>query len=139
MAELLRAHRGQKILVFTPDNETAYTIARDHLVMPLTCDIERKERAAALDLFRNGELTVLVSSRVLNEGLDVPEASVAIVVGGSQGEREHVQRVGRILRPAPGKRAIIYELVTTGTAEVDQAARRRAGLGRRRNAQRLSA
>jgi superfamily II DNA or RNA helicase len=36
----------------------------------------------------------LVSARVLNEGIDVPDADVAIVVGGTRGEREHVQRIG---------------------------------------------
>jgi len=99
--------------------------------MPITCDIGRKERDEALERFRRGTLRALVSARVLNEGLDVPDADVAIVVGGSLGEREHVQRVGRLLRPAPGKRALVYELVTRGTSEVRQARRRRAGLGSR--------
>jgi superfamily II DNA or RNA helicase len=69
-----------------------------------------------------------VSARVLNEGIDVPDADVAIIVGGTQGEREHVQRVGRLLRPAPGKRAIVYELVTMATSEARQAVERRRGL-----------
>jgi superfamily II DNA or RNA helicase len=63
--------------------------------------------------------------------MDVPEASVAVVLGGSQGEREHIQRVGRILRPGPGKRAIVYELITRGTLEVRQARRRREALAPR--------
>jgi superfamily II DNA or RNA helicase len=53
---------------------------------------------------------------------------VAIVVGGALGQREHVQRVGRLLRPAPGKRALVYELVTSATREVRQSAERRRGL-----------
>jgi superfamily II DNA or RNA helicase len=60
--------------------------------MPLTCDIGRREREAALGRFQRGELRALVSARVLNEGLDVPEADVAVIVGGSLGGREHVQR-----------------------------------------------
>ena len=75
------------------------------------------------------------SSRVLNEGLDVPDADVAVIVGGALGEREHVQRVGRLLRPGPGKRALVYELVTRQTVEVSQAWRRRQGLAVRRSAQ----
>ena len=62
-------------------------------------------------------MRALVSCRVLNEGLDVPAASVAVVLGGSLGRREHVQRVGRILRPAPGKTAVLHELVARGTFE----------------------
>lgn len=132
---LLERHRSSRTLVFTADNATAYAIAREHLVMPLTCDIGRQERAEALDRFRRGTLRTLVSARVLNEGLDVPDADVAIVVGGALGEREHVQRVGRLLRPAEGKRALVYELVTRDTVEVGQARRRRQGLVARRSAQ----
>ena len=127
LRELLERHRHCRVLVFTADNRTAYAVARRHLLMPITCDIGRAERDAALDAFRSGQLRALVSSRVLNEGLDVPDADVAIVLGGTQGEREHVQRVGRLLRPAPGKHALIYELIASGTIEVRQAARRRRG------------
>jgi superfamily II DNA or RNA helicase len=97
--------------VFTADNAAAYAIAREHLIMPITCEIGRQERERALQGFREGKLRALVSARVLNEGIDVPEAEVAIIVGSTQGEREHVQRIGRLLRPSPGKRATVYELV----------------------------
>jgi superfamily II DNA or RNA helicase len=128
---LLERHRANKVLVFTAGNEAAYTIARRELIMPITCDIGRPERRSALDLFAAGQLRALVSSQVLNEGIDVPDADVAVVVGGCGSEREHVQRIGRLLRPSPGKRAVIYELVTRGTSEVEQAVRRRRGLTRR--------
>jgi superfamily II DNA or RNA helicase len=134
VGNLLAGHRGARILIFVADNDAAYAIARDHLVMPLTCDIGRSERADALERFRAGHLRVLVSARVLNEGLDVPSADIAIIVSGSQGEREHVQRVGRLLRPAPGKRALVYELIARGTIDVGQAARRSRGLVARRAA-----
>jgi len=129
LRSLLERHRQARVLVFTADNDAAYAIAREHLVMPLTCDIGAQERDDVLARFRRGELSTLVSARVLNEGLDVPDADVAIVVGGAHGEREHVQRVGRLLRPAPDKRARVYELVSQRTIEVTQARRRREGLG----------
>ena len=110
--------------MFVADNETAYAVAREHLVMPLTCDIGRRERDEALARFRAGELRALVSAQVLNEGLDVPDAEVGIVVGGRLGAREHVQRVGRLLRPGAGKRAIVYELVVGHSSEAWQAERR---------------
>jgi len=135
LRSLLERHRSSRTLVFTADNDTAYAIAREHLVMPLTCDIGRRERDDALDAFRRGRVRTLVSARVLNEGLDVPDADVAVVVGGALGEREHVQRVGRLLRPVEGKRATVYELVTRDTIEVGQAHRRRQGLVARRSAQ----
>jgi superfamily II DNA or RNA helicase len=132
---LLERHGTARMLVFTADNASAYAIAREHLIMPLTCDIGRQERDQVLDAFRQGQLRALVSARVLNEGLDVPDADVAVIVGGALGEREHVQRIGRLLRPGPGKRALVYELVTRQTLEVSQAWRRRQGLVVRRSAQ----
>ncbi len=120
-----------RVLLFTADNEAAYAVAREHLVMPLTCDIGRRERDAALAAFREGRLRALVSARVLNEGIDVPDADVAIVIGGGLGEREHVQRVGRLLRPRPNKRALVYELLSRRTLEESLARRRRAGLAAR--------
>ncbi len=131
LARLLDEHRGRKVLVFTPDNKTAYRIARDHLVTPMTCDVPKKERARVLDRFRDGTIRALVSSQVLNEGVDVPDADVAIVVGGRAGEREHVQRVGRVLRPVPGKRASIIELVVARSSETRAGERRRAAFQRR--------
>jgi len=125
VAELLGRHRDSRVLIFTADNAAAYRIARDHLVMPITCEITRAEREAALAAFRAGILRCLVSARVLNEGIDVPDADVAIIVSGTQGEREHVQRVGRLLRCAPGKRALIYELATRATPELWRAIERR--------------
>jgi len=125
---LLSRHRDARILVFTADNAAAYAIAREHLIMPVTCEIGRQERERALQGFREGKLRALVSARVLNEGIDVPEAEVAIIVGSTQGEREHVQRIGRLLRPSPGKRATVYELVTLATSEARSATERRRGL-----------
>lgn len=135
LGSLLGRHRDSRVLIFTADNETAYAIAREHLVMPLTCDIGRQERDDVLERFRSGDLRTLVSARVLNEGLDVPDADVAVIVGGALGEREHVQRVGRLLRPSEGKRAVINELLTRDTLEIGQAYRRRQGLVSRRSAQ----
>ena len=131
LGALLQRHRTSRVLVFTADNPTAYAVAREHLVAPLTCDVGRTERREVLRRFRDGELRALVSTRVLNEGLDVPDADVAVIVGGSAGAREHVQRVGRLLRPGDGKSAVVYELVTRGTLEVQQSRRRERGLAAR--------
>ena len=133
LSSLLARHRRERTLVFVADNETAYAVARAHLVMPLTCDIGRRERDEALARFRSGDLRALVSAQVLNEGIDVPDAEVGIVVAGRMGAREHVQRVGRLLRPGPGKRALVYELVVGHSSEAWQAerrGRRLAGAGR---------
>jgi superfamily II DNA or RNA helicase len=131
LAELLAQTRDRRTLVFVGDNETAYAVAREHLIMPLTCDIGRAERDSVLARFRSGKLRALVSAQVLNEGLDVPDADVGIVVAGRMGEREHTQRVGRLLRPAEGKRAVVYELVVQRSNEVRQAQKRWSRLATR--------
>jgi superfamily II DNA or RNA helicase len=66
-----------------------------------------------------------VKARVLNEGVDVPDVSVGVIVSGSGSVREHVQRLGRILRPKAGKQAVLYELVSEDTAEQFTSERRR--------------
>lgn len=128
LRELLVRHAEQRTIVFTQDNRTAYEIARQFLVYPITHEIGRKERARVLEGFNSGEFNVIVSAQVLDEGLDVPEAEVASVVGGTASSRRHVQRIGRVLRPAPGKRARVYELTVSDTIEVDQVRRRRQGI-----------
>lgn len=128
LGALLDAHRHARVLVFTQDNTVAYTIARRHLVAPLTCDTGRAERDALLRHFSDGTLRALVSARVLNEGVDVPAADVAILTGGSHGAREYVQRIGRVLRPSPGKRALVVELAVRDTFETRQSERNRSRL-----------
>ena len=129
LREILVRHRGSRALVFTADNATAYAIARELLVMPITHEIRRSERTQALAGFRTGECPVLVSSQVLEEGFDVPDADLAIVVGGTGSPRRFVQRIGRVLRPRDGKCALIYELAVAETTEAADVARRRRGLG----------
>jgi len=134
--QLLQRHRDDRTLLFTAGNEEAYLLSRRLLIPAITCDIGRAERADLLDRLRRGLLRSLVSAQVLNEGIDVPEARVAVLCGGRQGEREQVQRAGRVLRPAPGKRALIYELVVRDTFEERQSERRRHALDPPRAARR---
>ncbi len=123
--ELLKTHRHDRVLIFTADNPTAYHIGTLFGLPVITHHTAASERCAFLDAFRNGTYPVLVTSKVLNEGVDVPEANIGIVVSGSGSVREHVQRLGRILRPQPGKSATLYELVSLGTSESYVSERRR--------------
>lgn len=124
--ELLARHRADRTLLFTATADAAYAISADVLVPVITADVSRKERETILEDFRERRVRAICSARVLNEGVDVPEANVAIIVAGALGAREHVQRIGRILRPSEGKRALAYELVTlASTDEARTRARRR--------------
>ncbi|MFQ3319969.1 MAG: superfamily II DNA or RNA helicase, partial [Natronomonas sp.] len=84
------------------------------------------ERREILERFRRGDYSRVVAANVLDEGVDVPDANVAVVLSGSGSEREFTQRLGRILRPKDdGGRALLYEVVTTETAEERVSRRRR--------------
>lgn len=126
LADLLAQHFPQQTLIFTDDNATVYRISQTFLIPALTHQTPVKERHEILQRFRLGEYRTLVASRVLNEGIDVPEASIAIVLSGTGSTREFIQRLGRILRrsPDPGKVALLYELIATETSEENTSRRR---------------
>lgn len=123
---VLRRHAKDRVLVFTNDNDTVYLIARTFFIPALTHQTDLKERREILARFATGEYPAVVTSRVLNEGVNIPEANVAVVLSGTGSVREHVQRLGRILRRKEGKQAILYELVTENTLEEWVSHRRRA-------------
>ena len=124
--ELANRHIGERMLIFTADNATAYELGRLFFWPVLTHHTKAAERKEFLDRFRSGEYPVLVTSKVLNEGVDVPAAAVGVILSGSGSVREHVQRLGRILRPSPGKdQAVLYELISADTSEENVSRRRR--------------
>ena len=114
---LLREHRHQPMLIFTAHNRFAYKIARRHLIPVITHQTKAAERKAILDNFRGGTYRAIVTSKVLNEGVDVPEAKVAVVLGGSASAREYVQRLGRVLRKQGNAEAILYEVIARKTVD----------------------
>ncbi|MEX0569476.1 MAG: DEAD/DEAH box helicase family protein [Candidatus Njordarchaeota archaeon] len=77
----------------------------------LKSDMSRKSRKALLERFRSGKTRGIVVVKVADEGLDVPEADVAIIVAGSAQKRQMVQRIGRVVRYRPNKIARVYEII----------------------------
>lgn len=76
------------------------------------------DRAEHLRRFADGYLDVVVAPRVLDEGVDVPEADLAIIVAGSNSRRQMVQRMGRVLRrKADGRLARLGVLYLERTTE----------------------
>ena len=125
LEEILKAHPRDRVLIFTNDNETVYQISRTFLIPAITHQTRTKERRTLLEGFNQGTYLALVTSKVLNEGVNIPEANVAVVLSGSATIREHVQRLGRILRQREGKEAILYEVVSKDTVEDRISQRRR--------------
>ncbi len=123
---LMKLHAHDRVLIFTRDVALTYEIARRYLIPPITHYTDTKERKDILDKFRDGVYRMLVSSEVLNEGVDVPAANVAIILSGTASPVRHVQRLGRILRKKDENKAMLYEVISRGTKEHDVARRRRA-------------
>lgn len=113
------------MIVFTQDNATAYEVSRRFLIPVITHQTKIKERSEILQGFDEGRYGAVATSKVLNEGVDIPSANVAVVLSGSGSVMEHVQRLGRILRRQGDKRAILYELVSKNTSEASTSERRR--------------
>lgn len=122
---LLSQHRDDRMLVFTQDNATCHRVALRFLIPAITHHTRVSERTHVLEKFSEGQYGAICTSKVLNEGVDLPSANVAVVLSGSGSVREHVQRLGRILRKGEGKQALLYELITGGTSEAGTSARRR--------------
>jgi len=128
-ARLLREHVTDQVLIFTESNATVYDLSRRHLIPALTHETKAAERKRILEAYRAGKYRVLVTSKVLNEGVDVPEAKVAIVLGGTSSAREYIQRLGRVLRKTGSLEAVLYEVIARNTVDEGRAQRRRPKVG----------
>ncbi|MDQ3512257.1 MAG: DEAD/DEAH box helicase [Chloroflexota bacterium] len=124
VADLLAKHPDDRVIVFSEYNAMVDRISGRLLLPAITHRTLPAERRQILERFRDGTYTKLVTGRVLNEGVDVPDANVAIVVSGSSATREYIQRLGRVLRPKATK-AVLYELVSRKTTEGRSARKRR--------------
>ena len=127
LIDLISKHYPERILIFTNDNATVYRVSQEFLIPAITYQTAVKERHDILQRFKAGDYKTLVASHVLNEGVDVPDARIAIILSGTGSTREYIQRLGRVLRKGstPDKQAILYEVVTEDTSEERTSQRRR--------------
>lgn len=125
LEELFTRHRDERVLVFSEYNALVDDVSKRFCIPQITHKTPAEERRLILERFRSGRYSKLVTGRVLNEGVDIPDCSVAIIVSGNSTRREYIQRLGRVLRPKE-TRATLYELVTEDTTEERIADRRRS-------------
>ena len=116
---------NSKILVFTQYVEQAKELGEILGAPVLTGETDTRERKRILEEFRSAPRGVLVLTTVGDEGLDIPDVNVGIIVAGTGSRRQYIQRLGRLLRPGTNKVARLYEIVTRGTGEESLARRRR--------------
>ncbi|UYM06731.1 DNA repair helicase XPB [Solicola gregarius] len=124
--ELVERHRGDPTLVIGQYIDQLDDLAERLGAPVIKGETSVKERERLFTAFREGELDLLVVSKVANFSVDLPEASVAIQVSGAFGSRqEEAQRLGRLLRPKEdGRSAHFYAIVSRDTVDADFAQHR---------------
>ncbi len=123
LEQLLKTHKHDRIIIFTRYNDLVYFISQKFFIPCITHKTDKNERMEVLKKFKTGVYSAIASSQVLDEGIDVPEANIGIILSGTGSVREYTQRLGRILRPTE-KKAVLYEVISRGTAEIQTSARR---------------
>jgi superfamily II DNA or RNA helicase len=114
---------SERALAFTETVEGAQLAASTLVehgvnVYPYTSKLDRETRKSLMAQFRAGEIQVLAAPRVLDEGIDLPEADIGVIVAASRSRRQMIQRMGRIIRPKRDNRpAIFIILYVRGTSE----------------------
>ena len=122
---LLLDHPSDQTIIFTQHNKLVDRIARTFLIPAITHTTSKGERREILENFHDGVYRMVVTSKVLDEGVDVPDAAQAIILSGTGSSREFIQRLGRVLRKREGKRARLTEIVTRDTTETKISHRRK--------------
>ena len=118
--KLVASNRGKRILIFHENIDACnliHSVLIEHGVQSgvYHSKLSLRTRAEILGKYRRGEIDVLVTCRALDEGFNVPETEVGIISASTATNRQRIQRLGRVVRPANGKlAATIYTLIATG-------------------------
>ncbi|HTK52785.1 MAG TPA: DEAD/DEAH box helicase [Gemmatimonadaceae bacterium] len=129
---ILRAHPAEQAVLFCGGTDAAEAVSRELAIPMITASTPASERHALLGALDRGDVRAVASVRVLDEGWDLPGAKLGIVLGDSTrgSGRQHVQRLGRLLRRQGDAVASLYEIVAAGTYEFFASQKRGAGVRR---------
>lgn len=121
--QLLGKHQNDRVLIIGQYLEQLDDVGRAIGAPVLTGKTPMAERERLFEQFRQGEIRVLVVSKVANVAIDLPDANVAIQISGAFGSRqEEAQRIGRLLRPkANGGGSSFYTIVSRDTVDREMA------------------
>ena len=144
LREILAENKGAKTIIFTQHNSLVHEISDKFLIPLITHKTIKEERQDVLKGFKEGRYMAIVTSKVLDEGVDIPDAELGIILSGTGSAREFIQRLGRLLRPKPGnnsgsnssstngvkhyKKAKLIEIISSETKETITSARRKRAL-----------
>ncbi len=116
LIDILSEVKGSKVIIFTQYVDTAKELWKTLIIKGfsaslITGETDPKNRKFAFRDFLKGNIKIIVTTTVLDEGVTVPDAEVAIIYEGSGEPRQMIQRIGRVLGYYPGKTAKVYELI----------------------------
>jgi DNA excision repair protein ERCC-3 len=137
--QLAKKHEGEQVLIIGQYIDQLDQLGEEMGVPVIKGSTPNKEREELFNLYRQGEITCLVVSKVANFSIDLPEATIAIQISGTFGSRqEEAQRLGRVLRPKKdGRGARFYSIVARDTIDQDFAANRQRFLAEQGYAYRI--
>jgi superfamily II DNA or RNA helicase len=148
LREILAENKGAKTIIFTQHNSLVHKISDRFLIPFITHKTLKEERQDVLKGFKEGRYMAVVTSKVLDEGVDIPDAELGIILSGTGSAREFIQRLGRLLRPKPDsnissinsinsyrnyKKARLIEIISSETKETITSAKRKKALRIMRN------
>lgn len=141
LRKILAKNKGVKTIIFTQHNSLVHEVSDIFFIPFITHKTGKEERQDVLEGFKAGRYMAIVTSKVLDEGIDVPDAELGIILSGSGSAREFIQRLGRLLRPKPAgngdnnnyKKARLIEVVSLETNETITSTRRKRALTRMHN------
>lgn len=125
LEDIFRLHPKTPVLIFTNTNAMAREVSMRFLIPCILNHSRKKERREAIVGLTEGRYPAIVANRCLDEGVDLPAAKVAVVLGGAASVRQAVQRLGRIIRKKRDEKAALYEVVCEDTKEVLRSRARR--------------
>jgi superfamily II DNA or RNA helicase len=145
LREILAENKGAKTIIFTQHNSLVHEISDRFFIPFITHKTIKDERQDVLKGFKEGRYMAIVTSKVLDEGVDIPDAELGVILSGTGSTREFIQRLGRLLRPkldnsSSGssdhrnyKKARLIEIISSETKETITSARRKRALKIMRN------
>jgi superfamily II DNA or RNA helicase len=148
LREILAENKGAKTIIFTQHNSLVHEISDKFLIPLITHKTIKEERQDVLRGFKEGRYMAIVTSKVLDEGVDIPDAELGVILSGTGSAREFIQRLGRLLRPnlrnnsasssssssttssnyKEYKKARLIEIISSETKETVTSARRKRAL-----------
>ena len=120
--QIINQNKDKKIIVFNQFNDQTSKLYWHLLDDNINCrvmhsGIEKTKRENTLIDFKNDKFNVLLTSKVLDEGYNLPKLDVAIIMAGDSTDKQTIQRMGRVLRKKENVTSKLYQIFCSDTIE----------------------